>query len=99
MNCAADRTGIVMNIIRLLVRLIGAVLITGFVLIPPRLLINARNGITPWGSAAPLNMDTDQGVRKLIAVYDPQQRPYTPTSPWNTPIAQNPIYDTFSGQR
>src|SRR5689334_8991560 len=87
-----------MNIIRLFARLMGLVMVAGFVLIPPRLLINVRNGITPWGNSAPLTIETTE-QRKLIAVYDPQQRPYTPTSPWNTPLAANPIYDVFSAQR
>jgi hypothetical protein len=88
-----------MNILRLFARLMGLLIVAGFVLIPPRLLINMRNGITPWGDSAPLSIQTSGGQRNLIAMYDPQKRPYTPASPWNTPLAANPLYDVFSAQR
>src|SRR5688572_11932482 len=97
-GCSLLRNGMlrllqaIMYIIRSFTRLIGLGLVAGFIFVKPTLLVNLRNDVNPWGHQAALNMQTDGNHRALLAVYDPDQRPYTPASPWNTPIGESPIY-------
>lgn len=80
-----------MKILRSFPRLLGVCFVLGFVFAKPSL----QNHLRYHREQAALAL----APRELRAIYDPQQRPYTPSSPWNTPIAADPVYDRFSEQR